>query len=212
MKLNECYMDNVVYKNTILTKIQRNPIWFIWQYLAKKTTPRKRNGLLFRNSNSITRIMATDVCFHISIVTSCFRFGSFVRVPLRCFFFIFKVCFVSDEMKHLQIYLMVCLYLCVYWNGETYTIGCYNAWNLIMTISPIELHWIINLGTRSSIQMNTKKILLINKQKTCACQVVCFPNSTHQVKWSVLEGLCVSIFFLLRSFFFSFILLVHSYF
>lgn len=105
---------------------------------------------------------------------------------------------------------------CVYWNGETYNIGCYDAWNLIMTISPIELHWIINLGTRSSIEMNTKKILLINKQKTCACQVVCFPNSTHQVKWSVLERLCVSIFlfFFVIPFslsFFSSILIFHYF-
>lgn len=145
-----------------------------------------------------------------------FGLGPLFEFRSDVFFFIFKVFFVSDEMKHLQIYLMVCLYLCVYWNGETYTIGCYDAWNLIMTISPIELHWIINLGTRSSIQMNTKKILLINKQKTCACQVVCFPNSTHQVKWSVLEGLCVSIFFFffVLSFslsFFSSILIFHYF-
>lgn len=194
---------NTHFQRKKFKETQFGSIDSIWPVL--KTTPRKRNEFLFRNSNSITRIMATDVCAQCShfVFDRCFLFLVGLLFEFRIFF---RICVSSRLRKRKKkqqiigacwvchsVYFSVCVCWRKYWNGKTCSIGCYDAWNLIMTISPIELHWIINLGIQFGLRstIHTKKILLlINKQKTCAYQIVCL-FSEFSTK---LSGVCSSVY------------------
>lgn len=148
--------------------------------------------------------MATDVCAQCShfVFDRCCLFLVGLLFEFRIFF---RTCvFCVDYRKEKKTTTTNCwsllssVYLRLsgrkYWNGKTCSIGCYDAWNLIMTISPIELHWIINLGIQFGLRstIHTKKILLllINKQKTCAYQIVCL-FSEFSTK---LSGVCSSVY------------------
>lgn len=89
-----------------------------------------RDGSAFRNSNSIIRFTDTDICFHILIVVPFCVLAS----DLRLFFRIFDANNKRATEPHTHTFY--CLFISV--NLCERAFRCYDAWNLIITISAIE--------------------------------------------------------------------------